>query len=469
MPRSAWMVTAVAGKVWSGVEVARTMRSISSGFRPASSSAARAAAVPMVEVSSPLAAIRRSLMPVRVTINSSVVSTTLAKTSLVKMRFCKYPPHPLTTVRNTLTGNYSRGVSRRTIKLELGVEASNIGGKALHHAARRHVVGGVDGGGEARCVGPAVALHDNAVQPEENAAVQLARVHLLLEGTKGALGQRGAGASEKRPPHGCAKIFADLLSGSLGGLQGDVAGEAVGDHDVRSAVADFVALDKTAKFDRQQRVLERGIGGLDPVQSFDLLHADIEEANGRPLHAEQRPRHGRAHQSKFDELAGVGADIGADIEHDALGLDGGPEHSYRRAVNTLDGLEAKLGHGHQRPGIAGGHCGVGASLAHRLEAQPHARMPAPFAQRLTRLRIHGHRNIGVQDLAFGGECLMVLELGVDAGSVADQEEAGVGMADERDRRARDDHAWSMVATHGVERYGDWSSHATVPYRKERRC
>jgi hypothetical protein len=64
---------------------------------------------------------------------------------------------------------------------------------------------------------------------------------------------------------------------------------------------------------------------------------------------------------------------------------------------------------------------------------------------------------------------MVLELGVDAGSVADQEEAGVGMADERDRRARDDHAWSMVAAHGVERYGDWSSHATVPYRKERRC
>ena len=48
--------------------------------------------------------------------------------------------------------------------------------------------------------------------------------------------------------------------------------------------------------------------------------------------------------------------------------------------------------------------------------------------------------------------------------VAHEQEARVGVTDKRDRRARDDHAWSVVAAHGVERYGDWSTHM-VPLPK----
>jgi hypothetical protein len=64
----------------------------------------------------------------------------------------------------------------------------------------------------------------------------------------------------------------------------------------------------------------------------------------------------------------------------------------------------------------------------------------------------------MKDLGLGGERRVVLELGFDAGHVANEQKARVGMADKRDRRAGQDHAWSMVAAHGVERYGDWSSH-----------
>ena len=46
-PNSAWMRRAVAGKAWSGVLVARLIASTSAGPAPASSSAARAAWVPM--------------------------------------------------------------------------------------------------------------------------------------------------------------------------------------------------------------------------------------------------------------------------------------------------------------------------------------------------------------------------------------------------------------------------------------
>jgi hypothetical protein len=40
MPKAAWICVAVAGNVWSGVEVAQITRSMSSPVSPASSSAA---------------------------------------------------------------------------------------------------------------------------------------------------------------------------------------------------------------------------------------------------------------------------------------------------------------------------------------------------------------------------------------------------------------------------------------------
>jgi hypothetical protein len=93
-------------------------------------------------------------------------------------------------------------------------------------------------------------------------------------------------------------------------------------------------------------------------------------------------------------------------------------------------------------------------------------MSATLPQRLARLCIHGHCHVGVDNLGLEGERGVVLELGLDAGSIANEEEARVRVADKRDRRASKDHAWSMVAAHGVERYGDWSSHLrAVPIGK----
>ena len=73
-------------KVWSGVEVARMMRSISCASILASASAAFAAARPSVAVVSPSPATWRSLMPVRCTIHSSEVSTIFDSSSLVTTR-----------------------------------------------------------------------------------------------------------------------------------------------------------------------------------------------------------------------------------------------------------------------------------------------------------------------------------------------------------------------------------------------
>ena len=87
MPRPAWILTAVAGKVRSGVAVAQMTRSMSTGSMPARTSACLAAAMPRSEVNSPSAAMWRCLMPVRSMIHSSVVSTMREMSALVMMRF----------------------------------------------------------------------------------------------------------------------------------------------------------------------------------------------------------------------------------------------------------------------------------------------------------------------------------------------------------------------------------------------
>src|SRR5688572_33242371 len=70
-------------------------RSSSDGSSPATASASRAAMTLSDVVVSSSAAIRRSRMPVRLTIHSSLVSTMVASSSFVITRDGAYIPHPV--------------------------------------------------------------------------------------------------------------------------------------------------------------------------------------------------------------------------------------------------------------------------------------------------------------------------------------------------------------------------------------
>ena len=78
-----WMIVAVAGKVRSGVVVATMIRSMSEASRPAAARARRAASAPRSDAAWLATAWRRERMPVRSTIQASLVSTNLARSSLV--------------------------------------------------------------------------------------------------------------------------------------------------------------------------------------------------------------------------------------------------------------------------------------------------------------------------------------------------------------------------------------------------
>ena len=95
IPSSSARIAAVAGNAMSGVTVATRTRSISAGGTPACSRASLHAGSAMSESASSCAAIRRSRMPVRVTIHSSDVSTSVDSSSFVRTRSGTWQPRPL--------------------------------------------------------------------------------------------------------------------------------------------------------------------------------------------------------------------------------------------------------------------------------------------------------------------------------------------------------------------------------------
>ena len=67
-------------------------------------------------------------------------------------------------------------------------------------------------------------------------------------------------------------------------------------------------------------------------------------------------------------------------------------------------------------------------------------------------------NVGVDDARDLLQRGMLLELGIDLGAVAEQQELGVGMPVKRDRGAGNDDRSADIATHGVKRYSNLLRH-----------
>ena len=188
----------------------------------------------------------------------------------------------------------------------------------------------------------AVAFHDDAIQAEKHAAIGLAHVHLLAQALEGAPGEHITDLGQQGAAHRGAQIFADLAGGALGGLQRDVAGKALGHDHVDRAFADVVALDEAAIVERFQiGFAQKEPGLLDLLLALDLLDPDIEQPDRRPLRAEHGSRHGGAENGEVDQLLGIGADRGADIEHHAFAAHGRPQCRNRRPVDIGHGAQAK--------------------------------------------------------------------------------------------------------------------------------
>src|SRR5690606_730220 len=322
----------------------------------------------------------------------------------------------------------------------------------------RHVVAEIDGAGKAHGVRAAVALDRNPIESQERAAVGSPRIHLLLERGESASGEEGTDPRHERPAHSGLDVLGNLPRRAFRCFQGDVAGKALHHNHVDDALPDLVAFDEAAVFDREPLdLLEPGMSLASLVGSLDLLDADVEQPYGRLLDVVKGPGHGGAHQRVFAKLPRGGADIGADVQHDALAADGRPQGSDGGALDIGDWLQHRLGHGHQRAGVARGHGDVGFAFLHRFQREPHAGAAAA-PKRLARLVIRPDNDVRMDNLRPCCQPGVSRQDRRDLSLIAKEQDLELGMADQREVGAWKHHLWSMITAHGVERYDPLSGH-----------
>ena len=196
----------------------------------------------------------------------------------------------------------------------------------------------------------------------------------------------------------------------------------------------------------------------DRFQAFDFFDADIEQTHGRPRNAEQDARGRGSHHGEIDQVFGIRADRGADVEHDQFAAQGRPQRRDRGPVDPRQHLELELRHRHQRAGIARRYRHIGFALLDRLDRQPHRRFPAAIAQRLARLVFHAHRDVGVDEARGGLERRARGQERRHQRGVAEKSKFAFGMTGQSEFSAGNNDSGAMVSPHRVESNADLLRH-----------
>src|SRR5450631_4231801 len=110
----------------------------------------------------------------------------------------------------------------------------------------RHGIADFHGVRRANSIGTPMAFDDHAVKAKEYSAIDIAWIHPGLQRREGMARQKIADPRHKITAERFATILRDLVGRSFRGLQGDITGEAFGDHGVDRSLADVVAFDKAA-------------------------------------------------------------------------------------------------------------------------------------------------------------------------------------------------------------------------------
>ena len=157
-------------------------------------------------------------------------------------------------------------------------------------------------------------------RPSRIAPPTRVRVHARAEAAERGSQQQPARGRDRAGARGAADRVADRARGALQRLQGDVAGEAVGDDDVGRPGEQVAALDVADELDpvgRGQALVGRDHVGV----ALLLLLADREQGDPGPLRRRGPPRlKAEPMKANWTRCCGPRLGVGADIEeeHGAL-------------------------------------------------------------------------------------------------------------------------------------------------------
>src|SRR5437773_9532317 len=203
---------------------------MSAAVSPADSSACCAAMSARSDEAWSGLAMRRSTMPVRSRIHSSEVSTMRSKSALVSTRSGTYMPVPTMVAPRIASGR------RIMIRLDLfpDVLVDPLFDEADQESDRAPV--------RAHPAAP-VADEADAVHAQQGRRAVLLPVDPLLDPAQGGPQEQCPGARQPVATQLLAHHVREQAGDALGGLEHDVAGEAVGDDHVATALEHVAALD----------------------------------------------------------------------------------------------------------------------------------------------------------------------------------------------------------------------------------
>src|SRR5690606_20605148 len=116
------------------------------------------------------------------------------------------------------------------------VEMRQISLDLFQKAVSHHVIADLHRRAEAFRIRAAMTFDDNSAQAQENAAIDLVRVHLLTQAVEGALGENIADLGKQRTAHGLTQQFRHLARRAFRGFECDIAGETFGHNHVHRAL-----------------------------------------------------------------------------------------------------------------------------------------------------------------------------------------------------------------------------------------
>ena len=232
----------------------------------------------------------------------------------------------------------------------------------------------IDRGGEAFRIGAAVALDDDAVEPEKDPAIGSARIHALAQLRESLTREQIADAwcraccaiALRRYWPIWRAVPSAVLSAMLPAkpsvtttstLPWPMSSPSTKPTYSRSGIC------------RSRRMRPASRTGSRPLTSSTPI---LRSPTVGRFEAKQDARRRRAHDREIDEMLGVRADRGADIEHDQFAAQGRPQCRDRRPLDAREHFEIELRHRHQGAGIAGRYRHVGfvfltASIASHIE------------------------------------------------------------------------------------------------------
>ena len=241
------------------------------------------------------------------------------------------------------------------------------------------------------------------------------------------------------------------LSDALGGLEHDVAGEAVADRDIAGTGEQLSPLDVAGEVHR--RGLQQGERGLHQLRALARLLAVAEQGDAWLADAEHPFGEHAAHDRELGQPLGTAIGVGADIENEDLSPAAGEHRSDGGPADPADATDREQGGGEHGTTVAGADRGGGAPLGN-LPADADDRGVALCSHRVGGMLVHPHHLGCLDDLQVlprgrvtGGK---LRQLALDVGAASHQ--GDVDLQPPHRRGSAANHlARRMVAAHGVDR------------------